>query len=756
MERERTKSRNIMKKNWFLILNIVITVLLGLLHALEATHYVNFIPVNGTFQDYNPIRRMLSGQIPYRDFQDYLGLGHLYLGSLFTAIFGGKYVSSLMTFRFLPFVCTALILNVMGNVILKNKGAASAFANVLLCGMMVSSKLLGMGGDEGNIIYAINYAMSTGNSARFIRGMILPICCIAIGIGMAKGWKCVPKRWRNNRYVPAILMGFLAGFCFAWSNDYGVSCWLCLLIMTFLMYALRFRKLGVLIRTAFCEIICSVCGIFISVEIFTLGHFTEWFSSTFGTGGYQRWYYNSYKSYYFWDVDFAPIMLAQAVICLAYLVILYKKGVTRSHIIRYGIPAFANMTCFCAANEYKLLAGNKYREVALIVLFGTIVFELIGVVKKWNMLQKAYKGFSVASVVISVGFCAVLAQKEIAFASTTGQDGIYVEELGGYMTSLGDDLLETKDFLQDEAVFATYASAQEVLSDKFQPSGTDYIIHVLGDPEREDYLDCFKAGDFRYAATISDSYTGWEYWAVRANWFFYRELFENWHPVYANSYEWYWERNTEENSVFSSEEEITVTVEYLSDAHVKISVDAPENVSGLADVFVDYSTDKNGGLSSKALFQKMVLAENTGICFYNGGDYFQESNYLREANCEYILVSVVNGHGEVLLTSKPERSTTIQLHEVSCSRIFQTQYQYVEVDDISVADGQVCIRVPNRDRTGIILNQISEVTIEGGTYEIDSAFDCGDGYSTIVICCEDSQGILEYFEETKENVVRVE
>lgn len=52
--------------------------------------------------------------------------------------------------------------------------------------------------------------------------------------------------------------------------------------------------------------------------------------------------------------------------------------------------------------------------------------------------------------------------------------------------------MDTDTFLDGEEFFATYASAQEVVSDTFQPSGTDYIIHVLGDEQRYDYIEAFN------------------------------------------------------------------------------------------------------------------------------------------------------------------------------------------------------------------------------------------------------------------------
>ena len=62
-------------------------------------------------------------------------------------------------------------------------------------------------------------------------------------------------------------------------------------------------------------------------------------------------------------------MMLQAFLCLAYLVQLCKSTVEKQSVIRFGIPAFINMTCFCAVNEYRLLSGAFSYEVALTVLF---------------------------------------------------------------------------------------------------------------------------------------------------------------------------------------------------------------------------------------------------------------------------------------------------------------------------------------------------------------------------------------------------
>ena len=67
---------------YFLLLTLIT------LSAIEKSKYINFSPLNGDFQNFNPVRRLLAGQAPFRDFEVYLGMGHLIMGGLFTLIGG--------------------------------------------------------------------------------------------------------------------------------------------------------------------------------------------------------------------------------------------------------------------------------------------------------------------------------------------------------------------------------------------------------------------------------------------------------------------------------------------------------------------------------------------------------------------------------------------------------------------------------------------------------------------------------------------
>ena len=470
-------------RKWLWVSEILILLAVLLISLARRHTDIDFNPINGTYQNFNPIRRLLSGQIPMRDFQDYLGMGHLYLGAFMTVLFGGNYHASLYAFDLLAMLSTLLIFLVIGYCVLRDRTFVVTTTGVVF--VILITELLSFCEKIpllGGVIRILMGGMKTGNSARHIRGMIMPIVLALLLLALARKAK-VPAK--IARWLPPIGVGLIAGFAFVWSNDYGISCWVCLTLMTGWVSLSRSRKLGTAIVDVLVELAASLVSLFVFVGLSTQGNIMQWIQSTFGIGGYQRWYYNSGKAYYLFDLEYS---LLQAAVCIAYMVALFRDRGSREAMIRYGIPALANMICYCAANEYRLLSGNSLIEVARIALFVTLLFE---VVRLFSGMKKMRTFMAVVFLVGGLSW--------IGFAAIKGApnvDGVYMEKFGGIMTELGDDILATEAFLNGEEFWSTYASAQEVQQGTFQPSGTDYIIHVMGDRQREEYLNKFKTRGF--------------------------------------------------------------------------------------------------------------------------------------------------------------------------------------------------------------------------------------------------------------------
>lgn len=267
--------------------------------------------------------------------------------------------------------------------------------------------------------------------------------------------------------------------------------------------------------------------------------------------------------------------------------------------------------------------------------------------------------------------------------------------------------------------------AQELISGNYQPSGIDYIIHVLGDKERESYIESFREGNFKYAATIKETYDEWEFWVKRANWFFYRELYENWHPVYGNEYEIYWERNEEdENHKVTSG--FQIGIRDVDDSTKVLYIQCDEPINGTADVFIDYAVKSRGNTSSKFNILKMLKVANTGVLHGLMG-YYCEANYLRAESAEYTAVSISNGYGEVTLTSLPKESAYLEVYGYSCDTIYTVASDYAEVIGVVPNEAGTMVMVESSARSREAVGNITAIDVDGVQYDV-LAVNYYDGY----------------------------
>lgn len=344
------------------------------------------------------------------------------------------------------------------------------------------------------------------------------------------GWLARLKEpWKS--LAPYLGCGLCGGAVFSYSNDYGISSWLCFGLMAGVIALAQTKKASAVLLRMGAYFAASAVGLVLFVLAATGGNLAGWLRFTFGAGGYQSWYYITGGSFFLYEVDFDFIMLLQAVLVLVYLaqIVLHKGSDYAIH--RFGIPAVLNMTGFCAANEYKLLSGSERREAALLFLALTLLLELLRPLllnfhKLSPSLPTSARSLPWAAAALA---CVYIGSAGLStgIALLESQEGTYFPNLGGRMTQLDSSILDAEAFLDGKTVFSTYASALEADTGQFQPSKYDYIIHVLGDSARAEYLDAFHAGGFDYVTTIKREYNTWEYWVASANWFIYEELYRD-------------------------------------------------------------------------------------------------------------------------------------------------------------------------------------------------------------------------------------
>lgn len=683
---------------WF-VAGTVLLLGICVVHALRAQEYLDFIPINGTYQNYNPIRRFLSGQVPYKDFNDYLGMGHLLWGSLFTMLWGGDYAASLSAFTFLSVGVAVLVSLVLANTLLGDKRLACAATLLALIAVLLIDEAVP---ENSNTFSLLQSMIVPGNSARMIRGAapVLLVLALLFGEFLIRKFGLFSRMKASRKeLLLTALCGMCGGCVFTHSNDYGISSWLCFGLMVGVFALARTRKVMAVLQHMAVYFAASAVGLCLFVTIATRGNLVSWLKATFGTGGYQSWYYISNHSFFLYDVDFNFYSLLQAGLVLVYLVLILRRKGDGYALHRFGIPAVLNMTAFCATNEYKLISGGILHEMAFLILGLTILYEAVRFVM--HRMEKAKNNARDISLLqygsaflATVWICS--AGMDTGLVLLDKGRGEYFPNLGGYMKSLAASIKDAEAFLDGKTVFSTYSSALEADMGQFQPSGYDYIIHVLGDDARAEYKDVFDAGNFDYVATIKREYNAWEYWVSAANWFLYQDLYENYHPVFSNEYEVFWEKNAPDQSFVLPGTEVDVEVVAENDSVSKIIVTGDESLNGFADIHVNCSAILEDSLRGKLTIASLVnIAGTSQQASIESEDEnseeeetqgqektIQSEDYsammaqqlnqinLPSGSNTTISVEVVNGYGEVTLTSQPKSATSLELTDVYCNKVY--------------------------------------------------------------------------------------
>ncbi|MDD4851116.1 MAG: hypothetical protein PHO10_10535, partial [Gemmiger sp.] len=246
----------------------------GLTHAFTADYEI----MNGDFQNYNPVRRLLAGQRPYADFTVYLGAGELYSVAAVLLAVGNSFGRSLfatnaLTWFFFELLVFAAALAALG------KAKRAAGCTLALCGgyFALVQGLPGIGKLPGAALAQslLGYAAANGNSARMIRAAALPLAVILLWAACRRAY-----RQKGPGYFPvkaALLAPLLVGALVPWSNDMGAALYLALSLAYGLLLLRHFgRQLRAVALWVARYVGLSVGGLGVSVPAVSAGPPLAW------------------------------------------------------------------------------------------------------------------------------------------------------------------------------------------------------------------------------------------------------------------------------------------------------------------------------------------------------------------------------------------------------------------------------------------------------------------------------------------------
>ena len=656
--RQRLRGSDLLHNPILYALSIIVVLLTYYLVACRTKMNLDYVAINGTFQNYNFIRRFLNGQIPFVDFPVYLGSGHLITTSIVTFLCGGDYAASVLAYNFVSSLSLVFYCYSFGIVYFKgNWLVPSSLALVL---RMVPSLIS-------------EYMLEGGNSARPIRGSIVPLVIliyVLVSLFFEKH-----ENWSEKRqfYSHVVLFSILSGLAFVWGNDYGVASFIALFCLVLFFVIVKYKNVIRTIVSGLIMLSGSSLIILLFSFLITRGHPLAWFRSNFMSADFQGWYYENPLNHtlYYYQIDLTASVLICVVFLLAFFILLLKK-IDWENIRRYGTGLFAMLACFGACQEYRLFSLREplYKMVLLCTLIVFVIFFFVYIFSIFLKKKKIEINKGLSRIIcclwalIVIGFAVI----NILFLNTGNVYRKYYPELGGYLVTCSDDLDRSYELVAGRRIFSAYASALEVATDQYQPSGYDYIIHVLTDDARNQYLKSFNSRNFEVVSTVNVNYSLYGVWIRNANWFFYREVYSNWHYIGSNSYSDYWEYGAEPDSVYNDNIKMELYQESESEVYL-IVVAEDKNINGVADVYVDYESDLKEG-ESGFLLHNII----NGVCDQYTSDEQLRVWTLRQKNKEYIPVTIKDGVGYVSLVSYPSDITAIKINEASCDRIFISDF----------------------------------------------------------------------------------
>lgn len=493
------------RKEFFCFLIILFLILLCILQGIKRIYTSDFSPINGDFQNYNPYRRLLDGQIPFKDFSVYLGLGHLYLGSFLLRFLPNNFTMSLFSTTFITVLGFEISVFIIAYLIFKDKLLSlvvtlfSTIFNILRPNFITNNI-------SQNFIPSFDFGLEPGLSARMIRALVVPVLILLVLVG----FKVIDKlslntlAMKNNiSTIKKIYLGFCAGIMILWSNDYGMSSYICCSFTYFFVIIKLYNKNVLeIIKSVLIYILSSLVGIILVLFVVTHGNIDSWIVYTLGAGKYQSWYYNPSiigRSFFVYDIDSSYLTIISFMIAIYYIFKLFRidlkgRGIFKEIFCTSSIIFILLSGCI-ASNIYKLISDGGNREFLYLALFFIVLCNVINILRKLLNKYNLILGANIAlfsSLVITISYLISEGSNEFKKFFVNERTGQYIKELGGYITNLYPSIDFAVQKIGDNKIFSTYSSAIESITNQYQPSGTDYIIHVLGDKQRENYLIKFR------------------------------------------------------------------------------------------------------------------------------------------------------------------------------------------------------------------------------------------------------------------------
>jgi hypothetical protein len=581
-----------------LVCMAVLLISVALLIEAKSAHRVlllDFGPTNGTFQCYNPLRRIDAGQVMFRDFYPYIGAGPTVTSYLAFRLEGRDFRSSIHALEVL-----AGILHLAALVMLARLCRLSWFWSIAVAATLVfvgarfcptiEEAYLPRTDFWAATIHGLFFMSQSGIAVRSAAPILVCLFVLMrnrISSSPATGW----RQW--------LFDGIAAGLALVWSNDYGLPTSAAFTVLfSLLAPGVRWPdRLKRFASTAVTGLLVAA----IALTIATAGRPWNWFQYNAGVAADQFWYYEGRKILRLSEIPL-PAWAVVGLVTGGFLVIDVWR---RPQSLGTRCMLFL-LTAQFAAGYLSSIGGhieNHYftaaqRTLTIAAPFAVVrmLVAVAAALPAWRRSTLRFAGWLQSRTRWQWALVAV----QVTLTIYAGREAyhvyrnhlrydrlpahnIHVAEMGGHLGEPWSKLVQIAREIRETPLgpgekcrlFSTYATALETVSGEFHPTGHDYIIHGLGVRERERYLAAFRELRPKHPVTLRRDVWPWERWAQCMHWDFYRELFRDYEPFDRCLFHVVWQRR--QSPLQFESHPVHVRAETVSPAEIMLTIELPAN-----------------------------------------------------------------------------------------------------------------------------------------------------------------------------------
>ena len=509
--------------------------------GIETAYHFIGPAIDGPFQLYNSLRRIMAGQKGGVDFQFFHGLGIPYLHYIPFRLLGGSFVASEMTREFVSAILYPITVVVFLKFFVRDWARTLAWSAVVMA-MSFNLRL-------ASVLVAVNSLLGVRSTVPIFIPIIL----------------CLPM----PRARRTALLGIGVGLALLFGSEQGLATIAALGVVT-IVVALRSRAWKEYVVDSAQAIAIGIGTLMIGLTI--IGGFSGMRSALVFNFKLvpmdQYWYFGTPPNVFLssWRtlphtvmaIPKMPITLAvgalTVVVCLGRLWRDANSENTREKFAFAVLSTYGLISCASLLGSW----ANAYIQPLLRSLLLLYAVWLDRALVRYErsrgrslVLGIGLPSAAVAGLVFAYMFAIVpgatdtitvtiphVVRDHVVGGAGPGYAGMWPETLR--------DAQAIIDARRDAAgkpptLWSTYAGLLEARNGIFHPT-VDYVIHALGPANRAKYVEDFRRFAPRLAQTVRPGYTGYEAWIEDTSWDFYVELLRNYQLVRSTPWSFFWER----------------------------------------------------------------------------------------------------------------------------------------------------------------------------------------------------------------------